>query len=180
MSRKLRRLAITGLLAVALLGAGAVCCTCVAIAPRPSQVTFANVNRPPDTKERIVQLRCAKIPWISAVHCWFAEFNIEDNTWHRWEVWQTVGSGRTDWGHVRKDLMSPDNDVGDDPSWALAEWRGPEADRLSKVLNSPGTYPYPETYRYWPGPNSNTYVAWILKEAEVKYDLPAGAIGKDY
>jgi hypothetical protein len=176
MSRKVRRLAVAGLLALALLGAGAVCCTCVAIAPRPPQSNFADVTRPPEPRERVVQLRCAKIPWISAVHCWFAEFDVENNTWHRWEVWQTAGP----FGHIRKNLMAADSDVGDGPSWALAEWRGPEADRLQKVLYSPETYPYPDTYRYWPGPNSNTYIAWVLKQAEVTCDLPIGAIGKDY
>jgi hypothetical protein len=33
----------------------------------------------------------------------------------------------------------------------------------------------------WPGPNSNTFVAWIARSVpELEVDLPATAIGKDY
>jgi hypothetical protein len=156
------------------------CCNCIALAPRPEQSAFANLNGPPQPPEIVVQLRCAKIPWTPAVHCWFVEVGPGDSRWHRWEVWQTTGTGGTDWGHLRKDLQWPANGVGDGNSWALAEWRGPEAERLRTVLNSPQTYPHQQTYHYLPGPNSNTYVAWIFKQADVKYDLPFGAFGKGY
>jgi hypothetical protein len=33
----------------------------------------------------------------------------------------------------------------------------------------------------WPGPNSNTFTAWIARAVpELEIDLPATAIGKDY
>ncbi len=42
-------------------------------------------------------------------------------------------------------------------------------------------YPYAKTYTLWPGPNSNTFVAWIARAVpELEVDLPATAIGKDY
>ena len=34
--------------------------------------------------------------------------------------------------------------------------------------------------RAGPGPNSNTYVAWVLKRAKVPVDLHPMAIGKDF
>jgi hypothetical protein len=176
---KIKRLLIVGSLALAMLGAGAICCTCIVLAPRPGQSAFCNPSNPPEPRELVVQLRCAKVPWTSAVHCWYVEFDPADDRWHRWEVWQEAGDGATDWGHVRKDLMWSADGVGDGPSWVLTEWRGPEADRLHKTLNSPQTYPYQQTYQFWPGPNSNTYAAWVLKQSEVSYDLPVGAIGKD-
>src|SRR5947209_8250000 len=37
-----------------------------------------------------------------------------------------------------------------------------------------------DAYRYWPGPNSNTYPAWVLREAGVAGELPPKAVGKDY
>lgn len=178
--RKIKRLLTVGGLALALVGAVAVCCNCVALAPRPEQSAFCNTGSPPEPRELVVQLRCAKVPWTPAVHCWFAEFDPAAGRWHRWEVWQTAGDTTTDWGHIRKDHQSAAAGVGDGPSWALAEWRGPEADRLHAALNAPQTYPYPQTYRYWPGPNSNTYIAWIFKQAEVPCDLPFGAFGKGY
>ena len=42
-------------------------------------------------------------------------------------------------------------------------------------------YPYPNEYTVWPGPNSNTFVAYIGKQVpELRMDLPSTAIGKDY
>jgi hypothetical protein len=43
------------------------------------------------------------------------------------------------------------------------------------------SYPYPDEYNAWPGPNSNTFTAWITREVpELRADLPPTAIGKDY
>ena len=39
----------------------------------------------------------------------------------------------------------------------------------------------PREYRVWPGPNSNTFTAFVLRDVpELRVDLPATAIGKDY
>ncbi|MDZ7605940.1 MAG: DUF3750 domain-containing protein [Cyclobacteriaceae bacterium] len=44
-----------------------------------------------------------------------------------------------------------------------------------------GKYPWHDVYTAWPGPNSNTFLAWIgLQVPELKLDLPATAIGKDW
>ena len=42
-------------------------------------------------------------------------------------------------------------------------------------------YPFAGQYRLWPGPNSNTFTAYVLRQApELRVDLPPTAIGKDY
>src|SRR5690606_20136220 len=42
-------------------------------------------------------------------------------------------------------------------------------------------YPWPDRYRVWPGPNSNTFIAHIAREVpELRVDLPPTAIGKDF
>src|SRR2546430_16702136 len=42
-------------------------------------------------------------------------------------------------------------------------------------------FPYTTLFRSWPGPNSNTFTAWIARHVpELELDLPATAIGKDY
>jgi hypothetical protein len=49
------------------------------------------------------------------------------------------------------------------------------------VEDAVARYPYPRTYRTWPGPNSNTFVAWVGREVpELRLHLPPTAIGKDY
>lgn len=54
--------------------------------------------------------------------------------------------------------------------------------KLFQVIKESGqTYPYREHYKFWPGPNSNTFVAWVLAQVpEVQFDLPRNAIGKNY
>jgi len=43
------------------------------------------------------------------------------------------------------------------------------------------SYPWPDAYRVWPGPNSNTFVAWVAREVpELDVRLPVSAIGKDW
>ena len=42
-------------------------------------------------------------------------------------------------------------------------------------------YPYTHEYRLWPGPNSNTFTAYIVRQVpELRVELPAIAIGKDF
>ena len=41
--------------------------------------------------------------------------------------------------------------------------------------------PTPHEYRAWPGPNSNTFTAYIARQApELGLDLPSNAVGKDF
>jgi hypothetical protein len=52
---------------------------------------------------------------------------------------------------------------------------------IEKIRNAVGTYPYPRAYRAWPGPNSNTFLAYIARQLpELGLDLPSNAVGKDF
>lgn len=64
----------------------------------------------------------------------------------------------------------------------LVDIRGGQAEALiPKVLEAVAAYPYADTYTLWPGPNSNTFVAWVGRQVpELQLDLPSTAIGKDY
>jgi len=128
-----------------------------------------------------VELRYAPLPYIGfvAVHYWFVVYE-DDGECHRWEVWQTANAGGRAVGHVHCDLKPPEEDVGGGPTVVAAEWMGEEAARLKAALDKAPHYPYCEVYRYWPGPNSNTFAAWILREARVEYPLHWKAIGKDW
>jgi len=146
----------------------------------PDQRGFTDLGSQP--KQAVVQVRCAKIPWVSpvAAHCWFAEYDPAAEAWNRWEVWQTADPGPGGWGHLRKNQSGPGAGVGAGPSWALAEWTGQPAERIGRALADSEAYPYRNTYRYWPGPNSNTFVAWVLRRADVEFDLPPAAWGSGY
>ena len=42
-------------------------------------------------------------------------------------------------------------------------------------------YPWPTTYKAFPGPNSNTFVAWVANQVpELELKLPFSAIGSGY
>ena len=64
----------------------------------------------------------------------------------------------------------------------LAERRGAGGDALiDRIEQAAGRYPHAGEYSPWPGPNSNTFTAWITRAVpELEVDLPPTAIGKDY
>jgi hypothetical protein len=127
-----------------------------------------------------VQLRYAPLPWIGTLawHYWFVVF--DESGCHRWEVWQTKNAGGTCIGHVHCDLKAPEDGVGGGPSRLVVTWDGDEARRIAEVLRRADTYPDCQRYHYWPGPNSNTFVAWVLREARIDYPLDPRGIGKNY
>ncbi len=64
----------------------------------------------------------------------------------------------------------------------LLERRGPGVDALiERIETAVAAYPYANEYRLWPGPNSNTFTAFVARQVpELGLDLPPTAIGKDY
>lgn len=64
----------------------------------------------------------------------------------------------------------------------LAELRGEGVDAVIKKIDKAArAYPYQDSYTVYPGPNSNTFTAWVAKQVpELRLDLPPTAIGKDY
>jgi hypothetical protein len=125
-----------------------------------------------------VELRHAPLPWpfgLFASHYWFVVF--DGGKAQRWEVWQTKNAGGRALGHVHCDLKHPDEGVGGGPMRVDAEWTGEAAVSIVKILKDPDAYPFCERYRYWPGPNSNTYAAWVLRQAGVDHPLPRRAVG---
>lgn len=109
-------------------------------------------------------------------HHWFVVDRNGEQA--RWEVWQRADAGRESWGHVHRNLMAPDSGVGNGPSWVLHSWDGEDAEDLAvRLERAVDEYPWRARYRYWPGPNSNTYVQWVLGE---RFALPWKAFGKHY
>lgn len=137
----------------------------------PEEPAFSDVP----SSEPLVVLFAAKVPHTRiADHGWFGIREVSDPEevprWHRWEVWQNPGGPHD---HVRHDLMSVHADVGAGGKRAVTVWRGEEARRLGACIatHSPS---YPERHRYliWPGPNSNTYITWMLDACGVEHALP--------
>ena len=128
-----------------------------------------------------VDLRVAKIPWIGliAVHYWFVITDGENR--ERWEIWQSQNVCSKSWGHLHFNLMKWDQGVGNGASWLEKQWLGVEAKKLALIIReSPVNYPYNYCYRYYPGPNSNTYAQWILTQAKIDHSLSSRGLGKYY
>jgi hypothetical protein len=64
----------------------------------------------------------------------------------------------------------------------LKEHRGPGIDNLITAVDKAAhAYPWKTTYKAFPGPNSNTFIAWIAKQVpELDLKLPFSAIGSGY
>jgi hypothetical protein len=81
---------------------------------------------------------------------------------------------------IEKDL--PDRCWYGEKPRLLKEHRGEGVDALiAAVDRAAKSYPWPTTYRAFPGPNSNTFTAWIAKEVpQLGLKLPFRAIGSGY
>lgn len=139
--------------------------------------------RAENTPEAVVQVYTARaLNWrgIFAVHSWVATKpeNAETYTVHQvigWRIYRDLPAMVSAPG-------TPDARwFGNEPS-VIAELRGQAAARaIPKIIEAVANYPYPNEYTVWPGPNSNTFVAYIGKQVpELRMDLPSTAIGKDY
>ena len=129
-----------------------------------------------------VELRYATLPGLLrfvAVHYWFVVF--DDNGCHRWEIWQTKNAGGRAVGHLHCDLKHPDAGVGGGPTRIAGVWTGEQALKLRQVLQqAEQSYPFCQKYWYWPGPNSNSFAAWVLRRAGVSHPLSRMALGARY
>ena len=115
-----------------------------------------------------------------AVHSWIVLKHEGAAAYDRYDV---VGWG-VDRGApaLRRNLRPPDGRwAGNDPD-LLVDLRGPAAETLiPEIVAAIGRYPYPTAYLTWPGPNSNTFVAWIGREVPaLRLTMPPTAIGKDF
>ena len=81
---------------------------------------------------------------------------------------------------IQKDI--PDRLWYDAEPEILVDLRGDGVDAIiARIDTLARSYPYKEQYTLWPGPNSNTFTAWIARQVpELKLDLPPTAIGKDW
>jgi len=138
---------------------------------------------PAATPEAVAQVYGARTwGWRGnfGVHTWVA---VKPANAGAYTVYEVIG-WRLRWADsvVAIHTRAPDARwYGNEPE-LYADKRGAEAETLIPRIDAAArAYPYPAEYTAWPGPNSNTFVAWITRAVpELKVDLPPTAIGKDY
>lgn len=110
---------------------------------------------------------------------------------HSWIVLKRAGAVSYDrydkvgWGSpVRRNAYSADARWYSNPPQIVRTIRGDKAERLiPRIEDVIARYPYRHRggYRIWPGPNSNSFIAHILREVpELDAVLPPHAVGRDF
>lgn len=135
------------------------------------------------TPDAVVQVYAARaFNWrgLFGVHTWVATKPAGAGSYTVHEVlgWKQARAGTV--VESRRDL--PDRSWYNADPWLVREVRGPAAASLIPQIEAAvASYPHAQRYRIWPGPNSNTFVAWIARAVPaLRVALPPTAIGKDY
>ncbi|WP_386083566.1 DUF3750 domain-containing protein [Vreelandella sp. F11] len=134
---------------------------------------------PAKSSEAVVQVYSARAyNWRGAFgeHIWIATKaeNADSYRLHQVLSWRRPT--------VVSSIDTPDRAWFGNPPTLLADYRGDAAAQLIPQIEVAAVnYPQAELYRVWPGPNSNSFIAWVIREVPgFEVSLPVTAIGKDY
>ena len=115
-----------------------------------------------------------------AIHTWIAAKRTGQQAY---TVYDVVG-WRQYWG---QSVMAIVEDIPDRHWYGakprlLLEVRGEGVDALiDRMEDAVADYPWKNEYQAFPGPNSNTFVAWVSRQVpELNLKLPFSAIGSGY
>ena len=141
----------------------------VGMLPKPSEH--------PEARLVVFSGRTGGLKGLFSVHSWVVLKRDGARAWTRYDV---VG-----WGSpVRQNGWAADGRWYGDIPHIIADVRGAGAAALiPKVEAAVKDYRYAHAgdYRMWPGPNSNTFVATVLRAVpELGVALPPNAIGSDF
>lgn len=145
----------------------------------PDQSRFEQLKILAKSQQAVVRVYGAPIPYIGkiAIHTWLVTKPAHRTTFQRWEVWQTAADP---YYHVRLDLMDSTSDVGAGGTFVIAELVGVAAEHIVEFVENNGPhYPCREEYVYFPGPNSNSFVKWMLQQTNWDIDLSSAAVGTE-
>lgn len=149
-----------------------------------SRASSEQAPDPEDEPAALIQVYGARAHnWRGAfgIHTWIA---TKRQAAARYTVYQAIG-----WNLYRdRPVVTVRRGGPPDLLWfnarpeILLERRGPGVEALiDRIEAAVAAYPYPRQYQVWPGPNSNTFTAFVARQVpELGLDLPPTAIGKDY
>lgn len=136
-----------------------------------------------DEPRAVVQIYSARTyGWKGnlAVHSWMA---IKEKDAKEYTVYEVIGYGSQKGIPVIRSRQRPPDQrwFGNEPTLHF-DLRGTAAEEMiPHVLVAIKSYPYPDSYRLWPGPNSNTFVSHVMRNTPgIAVELPPNAIGKDW
>lgn len=135
------------------------------------------------TKEAVIQVYGASTwgwrGWF-AIHTWIATKKTGEPSYTVYEVIGWRQRRGLPVMRIEKDI--PDRYWFGERPRLLKELRGNGVDQLIfDVDQAANSYPWPATYEAFPGPNSNTFTAWISRKVPgLGLELPFSAIGSGY
>lgn len=142
-----------------------------------SSRTLQPARQHPEAMVRVYSARTGRWKGIFAVHSWLVLKRKNDTHYSRYDV---VGWGQP----VRLNNYPADGFWYSSTPELQFEITGTRAQKLiPKIERAIQNYPYNQygSYRLWPGPNSNSFIANILRDVpELHTALPSTAIGKDF
>lgn len=115
-----------------------------------------------------------------AIHTWISAKPANADTY---TVYELIGwRQRRGLPLIRIEKDLPDRLWFGERPRLLKDFRGESAAKLIPAVDQAAkSYPWSSTYKAFPGPNSNTFTAWIAKQVpELGLDLPFSAIGSGY
>ena len=132
-----------------------------------------------DKPARVMVFTATTGAWkgIFSVHSWIVLKPANAREWTRYDV---VG-----WGNpVRTNGWPPDGLWFGNKPVAIADVSGPDAEKLIPPIEAAvEAYRFNRAgdYRIWPGPNSNSFTAAILRSVpDLGVALPPNAVGRDF
>jgi hypothetical protein len=152
-----------------------------ALEPEPFGMALA--PDPLDHQDAIIQIYGADVWGFRgnfAIHTWIA---TKTQGAAEYQIYQVIGwrlrRGRS---VVSVSTGNPARPWYGSPAILLHEIRGAEAGALIGQVHAAALhYPFDRAYKMWPGPNSNSFTAWIgLEVPELNLDLPFKAIGQSW
>lgn len=131
----------------------------------------------PEAKVLVLAARTGRWKSIFAEHMALVVKPDGAPSWTRYEV---VGWGTP----VRRNAYAADASWYGNRPYVAAEISGPRAAALIPLIEQAiARYPHSRvgSYKVWPGPNSNSFVAWVVRSTPgFDVELPPAAVGKDY
>ena len=135
-------------------------------------------------KEAVIEFYVADaFNWrgLFAVHTWIA---IKEKDAEKYTVYEVVGwrINRGKPALVSYQTTIPDRYWYGSKPEKILHITGKKAERLiPKMITAIKVYPWADEYTVFPGPNSNTFPAWVGKQVpELELELPFSAIGSGY
>ena len=115
-----------------------------------------------------------------AIHTWIAAKRTGETAYTVYDVVGWRGYHGQPVLRIAKDV--PDRYWYGQKPRILKSFKGTGVDELIVAVNNAAEdYPWKDTYRAFPGPNSNTFTAWIAKQVpKLELNLPFSAIGSGY